>query len=148
MSTPHSVLSAEQLDFLQSQRVGRLATADEAGQPHVIPVCYACDGSRVYIALDAKPKRVAPQQLKRVRNLLANPQVALVVDRYSDDWTQLGYLLIRGRGTLLPPTAPDHAPIVALLRARYPQYQAMPIHEQPLITIQPVAITTWGKLQP
>lgn len=142
------MLSAEQIDFLESQRVGRLATADKTGQPHVIPVCYACDGSRVYIALDAKPKRVAPQQLKRVRNLLAHPQVALVVDRYSDDWAQLGYLLIRGMATLLPLTDPAHTAIVSLLRARYPQYQVMPIHEQPIIAIQPVTVTAWGKLQP
>lgn len=140
------MLNAEQIAFLQRQRVGRLATADQTAQPHVIPVCYAWDGGYVYIALDAKPKRVAPQQLKRVRNLLANPQVALVVDRYSEDWTQLGYLLIRGIATLLPPTDPDHAAIVALLRQRYPQYQAMPIDEQPIIAIQPVAATAWGKL--
>jgi len=142
------VLSAEQIAFLQRQRVGRLATADETGQPHVIPVCYAWDGRSVYIALDAKPKRVAPQQLKRVRNLLANPQVALVVDRYSEDWTQLGYLLIRGVAALLPPVDPAHPTIVALLRERYAQYQAMPIDEQPIIAIQPVAVTAWGKLQP
>lgn len=142
------MFSQEQLVFLQQQRIGRLATADKTAQPHVIPVCYACDGSRVYIALDAKPKRVAPQQLKRVRNILVNPQIALVVDRYSEDWTQLGYLLIRGTATLLPPADPAHEPIVALLRERYPQYQAMPIHEQPLITIQPVAVTAWGQLQP
>lgn len=138
--------SPDELAFLHTQRVGRLASADEHGQPHVIPVCYACDGTRLYIALDSKPKRVAPQQLRRVRNILSNPQVALVVDRYSDDWSELAYLLVRGQATLLPPTDPAHAAPIALLRQRYPQYQAMPIHEQPLIMIQPDAITSWGRL--
>jgi PPOX class probable F420-dependent enzyme len=142
------MFSPDQLAFLQAQRVGRLATADRDALPHVIPVCYACDGERLYIALDAKPKRVAPQQLKRVRNLLDNPQIALVVDRYSEDWSELGYLLIRGLATLLPPADPAHAQIVALLRERYPQYQSMPIHEQPIIAIQPTAVTSWGQLQP
>nr|MDQ2998216.1 pyridoxamine 5'-phosphate oxidase family protein [Chloroflexota bacterium] len=48
--------TANQLAFLQNQRAGRLATAASDGAPHVIPVCYACDGVNLYIALDAKPK--------------------------------------------------------------------------------------------
>jgi coenzyme F420-0:L-glutamate ligase / coenzyme F420-1:gamma-L-glutamate ligase len=134
----------KQLAFIQSQRVGRLATADPTGQPHVIPVCYACDGANLYIALDAKPKRVAPQRLKRVRNLLDNPQVALVIDHYSDDWDALAYLLIQGNASLLPPSDPEHTAAVALLRARYPQYHTMPIDERPVIAIRPSAVVGWG----
>lgn len=136
-----------QLAFLASQRAGRLATADPSGAPHVIPVCYACDGARLYIALDAKPKRVDPTQLKRVRNILANPQVALVIDRYSDDWSQLAYLLVQGSASLIPPGGPAHAEAVARLRARYPQYLAMPIDEQPAIAIAPTRIVAWGALE-
>ena len=73
-----------ELDFLTRTRVGRLATADAAGQPHVIPVVFATDGRKLYTPLDEKPKRVAPSQLKRVRNLLENPKVAFVVDDYED----------------------------------------------------------------
>ncbi|HEY0739525.1 MAG TPA: TIGR03668 family PPOX class F420-dependent oxidoreductase [Herpetosiphonaceae bacterium] len=135
----------EQLAFIQSQRVGRLATADRQGQPHVIPVCYACDGRSIYIALDAKPKRVAPQQLRRVRNLLENPRIALVVDRYSDDWSVLAYVLIRGSAELLG-GGDEQLHAVGLLRDRYVQYQTMPIQEQPIIAIRPSAITSWGAL--
>lgn len=135
----------EQLAFIQSQRVGRLATADRAGEPHVIPVCYACDGRSIFIALDAKPKRVAPQKLRRVRNLLENPLVALVVDRYSDDWSELAYVLIRGSAELLSGGGEQlHA--IALLRERYVQYQTMPIQEQPVIAIRPSSIAAWGAL--
>jgi len=141
-----SQLTTDQLAFLASQRAGRLATADPSGAPHAIPVCYACDGARLYIALDAKPKRVAPSQLKRVRNILANPQVALLVDRYSDDWSELAYLLIQGSASLLEPADPAHAAAVALLRARYPQYRAMPIEQQPAIAIAPSRIVAWGAL--
>lgn len=135
----------EQLSFIQSQRVGRLATADREGQPHVIPVCYACDGRSIYIALDAKPKRVAPQQLRRVRNLLENPRIALVVDRYSDDWSALAYVLIRGNAELLR-GGDEQFHAVVLLRDRYVQYQTMPIQDQPVIAIRPTAITAWGAL--
>lgn len=138
--------TVEQLDFLARQRAGRLASSGADGMPHVIPVCYACDGARLFIALDAKPKRVAPERLKRVRNILANPQAALVVDRYSDDWATLAYLLVQGRAELLSPAEPAHAPAIELLRARYPQYLAMPIEQHPLIAISPLRIIAWGQL--
>lgn len=108
-----------------------------------MPVCYASDGRSIFIALDAKPKRVAPQQLKRVRNILENPRVALVIDRYSGDWTQLAYLLIRGSAVLLPVGDGEQQRTVTLLRARYPQYQSMPIHEQPVIAIRPESVVQW-----
>lgn len=141
-----SAFTEQQRAFLNAQRVGRLATADAAGQPHVIPVCYACDGAAVYIALDTKPKRVAPQRLKRVRNLLENPHVALVVDRYSDDWSELAYVLVRGTARLLPPADAMHQHAVALLRRRYVQYRTMPIHEQPVIMIEPQSVVVWGNV--
>lgn len=141
-----SQLSPEQLGFLARQRVGRLASADLSGMPHAIPVCYACDGTRLYVALDAKPKRVAPEHLKRVRNILASPQVALVVDRYSDDWAKLAYVLIQGRAALIPPGEPAHTAAIGLLRARYSQYAAMPIEHHPVIAITPLRVVAWGRL--
>src|SRR6187549_1982884 len=103
----------DQLAFLQAQRAGRLATATSDGAPHVIPVCYACDGASLYIALDAKPKRVAPERLRRIRNILENPRVALVIDRYSDDWSELAYLLIQGIAALVRPGDAEHSRAVA-----------------------------------
>ena len=139
-------LSDQHLAFLQAQRVGHLATADAQGQPHVIPVCYACDASAIYIALDAKPKRVAPQQLKRVRNILENPQAALVVDRYDEDWSRLAYVFVRGTADLILSPSEEHDHAVALLRARYTQYRTMPIDQQPVIRIRPQRVTAWGDL--
>jgi PPOX class probable F420-dependent enzyme len=139
-----SQFTSQQLSFLQQQRVGRLATTGGDGAPHVVPVCYACDQAGLYIALDAKPKRVAPQQLRRVRNIAEDPRVALVIDRYSDDWGELAYLLIQGTATLLLPGEAEHGRAIALLRGRYPQYQAMPIEQQPVIAIRPTRIVTWS----
>ncbi len=139
-------LTGAQRRFVQQQRVARLATADRTGQPHVVPVCYAVDEAGFYIALDSKPKRAPPERLKRVRNILENPRVALVIDRYSDDWHQLAFLLIRGEAALLMPGDSRHAPAITLLRDRYPQYRAMPINERPLITIRPTTIIAWGAL--
>jgi coenzyme F420-0:L-glutamate ligase/coenzyme F420-1:gamma-L-glutamate ligase len=137
------VFSANQLAFLQAQRAGRLATATHDGAPHVIPVCYAYDGASLYIALDAKPKRVAPERLRRIRNILENPRVALVIDRYSDDWSQLAYLLIQGTAMLIQPDQAEHSRAVSLLRKRYVQYLAMPIEQQPVIAIRPTTVVAW-----
>ncbi len=140
------MLTPEHRAFLDTQRVGHLATADAAGQPHVVPVCYAVGAAALYIALDAKPKRVGWPHLKRVRNLLANPQVALVVDRSSDNWQQLAYVLIRGAAELLPPDTAEQQHAVALLRVRYPQYQGMLIDAQPVIAVRPQSVVAWGAL--
>jgi coenzyme F420-0:L-glutamate ligase / coenzyme F420-1:gamma-L-glutamate ligase len=137
------IISEQQLAFLDAQRAGRLATATRDGEPHAIPVCYACDGASVYIALDAKPKRVAPERLRRVRNILENPRVALVIDHYSDDWSELAYLLIQGTATLVQPGQAEHTGAIALLRRRYVQYQSMPIEQHPVIAIRPTRVVGW-----
>jgi PPOX class probable F420-dependent enzyme len=144
-STP---LSNETLAFIQAQRVARLATADASGRPHVVPVCYAFDGARFSIPLDEKPKRVAVTALRRVRNILARPEVDLLIDRYDDDWSKLGYALAHCHATLLPPDEPEraaeHAAAVAALRQRYPQYRAMALEERPLIALEPYSFSLWG----
>ena len=65
--------------FVSSQRVARLATVDADGRPHIVPICFACANGVVYSVLDAKPKRVPVRDLRRVRNLLARPDVQVLV---------------------------------------------------------------------
>jgi PPOX class probable F420-dependent enzyme len=84
------MLSPHERRFLSTQRVGHLATADSRAIPHVVPVCFAILQGTLYITVDEKPKRVAGAALKRVRNIERNPMVAIVVDRYDEDWTRLG----------------------------------------------------------
>src|SRR3712207_6532887 len=95
------VLSQEQIAFLARRRVARLATADGAGEPHVVPVCFAYSAGGIFVALDEKPKDVPQARLKRVRNILENPRVALVVDRYAEDWRLLAFVIVRGQAGLL-----------------------------------------------
>ncbi|MDA1310296.1 MAG: pyridoxamine 5'-phosphate oxidase family protein, partial [Proteobacteria bacterium] len=78
------MLSPDQTRFLDSQRVARLATVDGSAMPHVVPVCYALEGSSIHVVLDEKPKRVEARALKRVRNILENPNAALVFVHYDD----------------------------------------------------------------
>src|SRR5918999_2320085 len=147
MRAEPAVLSPEETSFLVRQRVARLATAASSGEPHTIPVCYAFDGLRVYIALDEKPKEVPPTRLKRVRNILENPSVALVADRYAEDWSMLAFVMVRGRAGLLEPGTSEHADAVRLLRGKYHQYEGMRIEDNPVISIKPERVASWGALE-
>jgi coenzyme F420-0:L-glutamate ligase/coenzyme F420-1:gamma-L-glutamate ligase len=139
-------LSPDQTAFLVRRRVARLATADGAGEPHIVPVCFACSPAGIYVALDEKPKDVPPTRLKRVRNILENPRVALVADRYAEDWSLLAFVMVRGRARLLEPDGREHADAVRLLRGKYHQYEEMRIEENPVIAIRPERVASWGAL--
>jgi PPOX class probable F420-dependent enzyme len=129
--------------LLSAAQVGRLATADAGGAPHVIPVCYVFDGQAIYSVLDQKPKRADLPRLKRVRNIQANPQVALVVDHYEADWQRLWYILLTGQAELLV-EGDEQVEAIKLLRQKYPQYRDMPIEPNPVIKITPARVVSWG----
>lgn len=139
-----TTFTENEVDFINRLRVGRLATADEHGSPHLIPVCYAFDGTYFYIALDEKPKRVEVIQLRRVHNIEVRHEASLLIDQYSDDWSQLGYILIHGYAELIAPDHERHAPALVLLRTRYVQYRTMGLEQYPMIMITPDKITSWG----
>lgn len=115
-------------------------------RPHIVPVCFAYDGKVFYTAIDQKPKRVAPERLARVRNIRTMPQVALLVDKYDEDWTQLWYLLIRGNARLIPHSAKkEHARAIRNLRAKYPQYaRGLLTDDAPIIRITPKQAILWA----
>jgi PPOX class probable F420-dependent enzyme len=130
--------------FAADGRVARLATVDEAGYPHVVPVCYATDGRAYYSPLDAKPKRTPVNQLKRVRNIQTNPRVALLIDHYEENWTRLRFLMVQGRAELLD-GGTEWRTARTLLEAKYPQYRAMPLPpEAPVIKIVPDHVVRWS----
>jgi len=140
------VLNAEQRAFLDTQRTAVLATADAAGAPHALPVCFLADDATIYIAIDQKPKAVAARALKRLRNIEANPQVALVADHYDDtDWSRLGWVMVRGRAEILK-DGPEHMDAQVRLKTRYPQYRDMVLEALPVIAIRIERATSWGDL--
>jgi PPOX class probable F420-dependent enzyme len=115
-----------------------------------VPIAYAAsaDGSVVYTALDEKPKSVADvRALGRVRDIVARPQVSVLVDRWSEDWNSLGWVRLDGDARLLEPTDPDaaaeHARAVSQLRARYPQYANHRLEALPVIRIAVRLVTEW-----
>ena len=136
-------LSPTQDRFLRSARTGHLATADAKGRPQVVPVCFVFDGQAIYSVLDAKPKTTPLRQLRRVKNILANPQVSLVVDHYEENWDKLQYILVSGDAELLE-SDEKLVVAIAMLREKYPQYQAMDLDQSPVIKITPVRYSPWS----
>lgn len=139
------MLSEAQSTFLSAQRVGRLATADAQGNPHVVPVCFAVADGSLYVTIDEKPKRATARPLKRLRNMVDNPSVAFVADRYDEDWQQLGWVMLRGRVDLLA-DGEEHDRAQVLLRERYPQYRTMQLTDLPVIALRIARVTSWGNL--
>lgn len=131
-------------ELVRDGRVARLGTADASGCPLVVPVCYAFDGRSCYTAIDPKPKRVAPGRLRRLRNIAANPQVSLVVDRYDEEWTRLRYVIVEGRAEVLPPGV-ERGYAIDLLITKYPQYRALGLDREAsaVIKITPVRFVHW-----
>lgn len=139
------MVTHQHIDFVNAQRVGRLATADARGHPHVVPVCFVLTDAALYITIDEKPKQASARPLKRLRNMLENPSAAFVADRYAEDWTQLGWVMLRGRAEILHDgTEHDHAQ--DLLRSRYPQYREMALADLPVIALRVERVTSWGNL--
>jgi PPOX class probable F420-dependent enzyme len=93
-------LSDGQRRFLAQQRIAHLATADRGAVPHVVPVCFAVAAETLYITIDEKPKRRPATALKRLKNIAENPAVAVIVDRYDEDWARLGWVMLRGRAEI------------------------------------------------
>jgi PPOX class probable F420-dependent enzyme len=116
------VTPEEARERFSAARVARLATADAAGRPHLVPIVFAVRGDRVYSVVDAKPKRTGA--LRRLANVRENPAVALLVDHYDDDWSSLWWARAEGNARVLEPDQPEARQAVALLAKRYPQQQA------------------------
>lgn len=100
--------------------LARLATADAAGRPHLVPTAFAVAGNTIYSAVDAKPKRT--RALRRLANVRENPAVSLLVDHWDeDDWAALWWARADGRGRVLDPDDPEARRAIDLLRERYPR---------------------------
>jgi len=122
-------------------RVARLATADAACVPHLVPVVFALDGDTVLTAVDRKPKRTTA--LKRLANVRANPRVALLADHYDDeDWNALWWVRADGTGRVLDPEHELAGRAVELLEARYPQHRAAP-PDGPVLAVEVQRWTGW-----
>ncbi len=133
--------------FILSQRVARMATVDKLGRPLVVPICYAYDGKNLYTPIDRKPKRVSVRELKRIRNILENPNISIVIDDYYEDWNKLRYVIIHGRAELIE-RGQEYQTSLRLLCEKYSQYVEMNLSSLnlPVIKVIPDRIIPWGAI--
>ncbi|UCM89194.1 TIGR03668 family PPOX class F420-dependent oxidoreductase [Streptomyces marincola] len=121
---------------LVASPVLRLATADDAGVPHLVPATFAARDDTLVIGVDHKPKR--HHNLRRLRNIAANPQVCVLADVYDDDWTQLWWA--RGEGTARVLDDAQRCAPVEWLREKYAQYRDTP----PAGPVIEITVTRWS----
>ena len=134
-------------DFVERARLARLATVDERGSPHVVPIVFVYVDGIVYTPIDLKPKAVPARGLRRVRNIEANPRVQVLVDRYDEDWNRLAYVQLRGRAELIE-GGEEYDRSLRLLEEKYPQYATLPLAGRPVIRIAVERMVSWGDFSP
>jgi PPOX class probable F420-dependent enzyme len=149
--TADTLLTPAQRAFLVAARTVVLATIAPDGRPRLVPICFVVgEGERPLVVrtpLDEKPKSVAdPRHLERVTDVLARPAVGLLAERWSEDWSELGWLRLDGIAAVLEPGPSEHRAAVAALRAKYPQYATHRLEERPIIRIVVERARGWGSL--
>jgi len=125
--------------LIAEARVARLATAGVDGRPHVVPITFALEGESLYFAVDAKPKRTT--DLKRLRNIAANPAVSVLFDHYEEDWSQLWWVRADGTARVIG-DGPETDRAIDLLVNRYEQYRNVR-PDGPVVAIAIEHMTGW-----
>jgi PPOX class probable F420-dependent enzyme len=149
------ILSPDALQFLAGSRRATLATIDDLGRPRLVPICFvvsqdrATEATVIHTALDEKPKQVDdPWRLARVHDITLRPAVSLLVDRWSEDWTELAWLRVHGDAILLEPgdrfAFDERAAAIEALRDKYPQYETHDLETRPLIRVVLTSATSWS----
>ena len=154
-SQPGPILTPADRRLMERTRTATLATIDPFERPRMVPCCFAADPERpvVWTPIDEKPKHSAdPRRLGRIADLMAWPAVSLLVDHWSEDWAELGWLRLHGRASLLEPddaaTLPERTVAIAALRARYPQYRGHDLESLPIIAIEVTEAIRWAAAGP
>lgn len=117
-AAPRARFSAAELEYLLTERrLGRLATADATGQPHVVPVGWGYNTDLGTIDISGR----AFAATRKFANARANPRAAFVVD------------------DVLPPWQPRSV----IVQARAEAVDAVDGREA-LIRLHPLKIVSWG----
>jgi pyridoxamine 5'-phosphate oxidase family protein len=123
-----SVFTDNELAYLRSQRLGRLATVRPDGSPQIAPVGFHYNAELDVIDIGGR----FMSRSKKYRNILNDPHVSLVIDDVLPPWQPRG-VEIRGIAQALPTGGID----LFGAKANYAVDDA-------IIRITPVQIVSWG----
>jgi pyridoxamine 5'-phosphate oxidase family protein len=87
-----SRFSDAEIEYMRSQRLGRLATVNTVGEPHVVPVSFRYNAELDVIDIGGH----GMSDSKKFRDILHNSNVAFVIDDVLPPW-QPRFLEVRGR---------------------------------------------------
>lgn len=135
---PPARLTKKAAEFVQWERVCRVATCGAAGIPHVVPVCHVLRGGKVYFG--------SGDDARKVKNVAENPNVTVVIDAYSDTWSTLRGVMVQGRARVIE-RGPAFRRVRDLLYRKYPQYPreaALSVADSVIVEVTPTHVFTWG----
>jgi pyridoxamine 5'-phosphate oxidase family protein len=117
-----SAFSSAELAYLSEPRLGRLATIDADGVPHVVPLGWTYNPALETIDIGGRDFA----RTKKFRNVSANPKVALAIDDVLPPWRPR-CVMVRGTAEALDQaTSADGEPL------------------GPTIRIHPAKVLSWG----
>jgi PPOX class probable F420-dependent enzyme len=136
-------LSGPERVLIDETRRATLATVAPDDHPRLVPICFVLVDDVLWTPLDEKPKSVTDvRTLARVRDILERPEVAILIDRWSEDWSALAWVRIGGRARLVePPDTPSR--VLDALRTKYPQYADHDLAHRPMLAITIERVTSW-----
>ena len=141
-------LSPAARELLAAARVAHLATSDQYAKPHNVPIVFVWREGLLYTPLDRKPKRDDDwHALRRVRNIETNGRVAIVVDRYDEDWSRLAWVILEGVATILESGA-ERDSAAKLLTEKYAQYETLSLDGWPIVRVEIEHESEWSSGQP
>ena len=138
MPVKRARLSKRVAKLIGAERVCRVATVGEAGTPHLVPVCHTLVGDRIYFG--------SGDDARKVLNLEQNPHLAVTIDLYSDDWSQIKGVMVQGTAKLVR-RGPAFTRARKHLYAKYPQYPreaALSVSDSVIVEVTPTHVFTWG----
>jgi len=124
--------------LVERERVCRVATTSSAGAPHLVPVCHVLVDGKLYFG--------SGSDARKVKNLRANPRIAVTVDLYAEDWSNLKGVMIQGTAKLIE-KGPGFRKIRGLLYEKYPQYpdeSAIDEKDSVIVEVTPEGVFSWG----
>lgn len=131
-------LNKKMAKLIAYERACRVATAGSEGRPHLVPVVHVLAGDKIYFG--------SGNDGRKVQNLRANPQVAITVDLYSEDWSQLRGVMVQGTARIIE-RGPRFKQARSRLYAKYSQYAreaALSPSDSVIVEVTPTHVFSWG----
>ena len=131
-------LNKKAAKLIAHERVCRVATTGSNGRPHLVPVVHILAGDKIYFG--------SGDDGRKVQNLRENPQIAITIDLYSEDWSQLRGVMVQGTARLIE-RGTRFKQARARLYAKYRQYAkeaALSPSDSVIVEVTPTHVFTWG----